>query len=114
MKIPKSFTIMGNKVTIREVEKTEENQFGYWDDVKQEIVIAHKVKTNGEYVTLSQEQLESTFLHEVIHSMQWFSGREYDESEAQTYSFMLLEVIKSSGIKINPNAVQEVPNKYDE
>ncbi len=35
-----------------------------------------------------------------IHSMQWYSGIEYSEVEASTYSNMLMEILKSSGYKL--------------
>lgn len=107
MTIPKEFTLFGNKITIREIDRDEEDRFGYWDDVREEIVIAHKAKTTDGLVNLRRNQIESTFLHELIHAMQWYSRGSYDEIEAQSYSNMLLEFINSSGIKIDPNIVHE-------
>ena len=107
MKIPKSFTLFGNTVTVREVDRDEDNRYGYWNDGKEEIVVAHKVKIDGELITLTQTQINGTFLHELIHAMQWYSKGTYDEFEAQSYSNLLMEFIKSSGIKIDPNLVHE-------
>lgn len=112
MKIPREFTLFGNKVTIREIEKDVENRYGYWDDVREEIVVAHKVKVDGEFITLKQSQIESTVFHELFHAFQWYSRGVYDETEAQTYSMLLMEFIKSSEIKIDPNIVHE-PIKND-
>jgi len=111
MKIPKEFTLFGNKVTVREIDKDEQNRYGYWDDTREEIVIAHQIKTEDGVITLKQSQIESTFYHELIHSMQWYSRGSYDEIEAQTYSNLLLEFIRSSNI--NSNITKELLNNYD-
>lgn len=44
MKIPKQFTIHGHTINIRVVEVDEENRYGYYDNVREEILIARKVK----------------------------------------------------------------------
>ena len=113
MRIPKSFTVFGNTVNIIEVDKLENNNYADWNDAKEEIRIAHRIKMDGEVISLSQTQMEQSFWHEVIHAWQWYSGKEYDEIEAQTYANMLVELIKSSGIKINPNIIQEPANEID-
>ncbi len=113
MKIPKQFTLFGNKITIREIDKDEDNRYGYWNDAKEEIVLAHKVKVDGELIPLRPEQIEATWWHEVIHSMQWYSGKSYDEVEAQTYSNMLMEILKSGKIKIDPDLIHESVKEND-
>lgn len=44
MKIPKQFTIHGHTINIRVVEYAKGNQYGYYDNVREEILIARKVK----------------------------------------------------------------------
>lgn len=100
MNLPSTFTIFGNTVTIEIVDKTDENQYGYWDDVNEKIVIALNVKGADGWIKLRDDQILSTFLHEMIHSMQWYSGIEYSEVEASTYSNMLMEILRSSGYKL--------------
>lgn len=116
MKIPKQFTLHGHSIKVIQKEiDLEDNRYGYYDSVKEEIVLFTKVKTNGEPVTLSQTQLEATFWHELMHSFQWHIKGETDEWEAQSYSGLMIEFIKTSEVKINPNLIHEPPvyEEYD-
>ncbi len=65
MNLPSTFTIFGNTVTIETVDRTDENQYGYWDDVNEKIVIALNVKGSTGWVKLRDDQILSTFWHEV-------------------------------------------------
>lgn len=50
-----------------------------------------------------------------MHAFQWHIKGSTDEWEAQSYSGLMIEFIKTSGIKIDPNTVHEaVMNVYDE
>lgn len=116
MKLPKSFVLHGHTIKVREVDKLKSNNFGHYDDAREEIVIAHKLEdADGELVTLSPEQIEHTFYHELFHVFQWHAKGETNESEAQSYAGLMLEFIKTSGIKINPNVVHDPINEtYNE
>lgn len=115
MKIPKQFILHGHTINVREVEKLKSNAFGEYDDAREQITIAHKVETDDELITLTSTQLEHTFWHEVIHAFQWHTKGQYDEAEAQSYAGLMLELIKTSGIKIDPNIVHEPINStYDD
>lgn len=46
-----------------------------------------------------------------MHCFQWHSKGETDEPEAQTYSGLMIEFIKTSGIKIDPNLIHESINE---
>lgn len=66
MNIPHQFIIHGHTITIVIKNNDEkDNRFGYYDSVKEEIVIFNKVKSDGELVALSDTQIEATFWHEV-------------------------------------------------
>ncbi len=117
MKIPKQFIIHGHiiKVIQKEIDSKEENRYGYYDSVREEIVIFNKVRSDGEPITLTQVQIEDTFWHEVMHLFQWHIKGSCDEWEAQSYAGLMIEFIKTSGIKIDPNTVHEPINStYDD
>lgn len=116
MIIPKQFVIHNQSINViqRELD-IEDNRYGYYDSVKEEIVIFHKIKSNGEIITLTQNQIEHTFWHEVFHAFQWHVKGATDEWEAQTYAGIMMEFIATSGIKINPNIIHEpIDSTYDE
>lgn len=115
MKIPKQFIIHGHQIkVIRKEIDLEDNRYGYYNSVKEEIVIFNKVKSNGEAISLTQTQIEASFWHELMHCFQWHIKGSTDEWEAQSYSGLMIEFIKTSEIKINPATVQEgtVSNTY--
>lgn len=110
MKIPKQFILHGHTITVREVEKLKSNNYGEYDSVREQISIAHKIESDGELVELTQTQIEATFFHELLHAFQWHIKGETDELEAQAYAGLMLEFIRTSGIKIDPNVIYEPLN----
>lgn len=114
MKIPRQFTIHGHTITVREVENEEENRYGYYDSVKEEIVISRNLKVDGVLVSLSDVQIEATFWHEVFHAFQWHIKGETDETEAQSYAGLMIEFLKTSGLKIDPNIIHTPTHTYDD
>lgn len=94
-KIPKEFTIHGHIIKVKIVSETARNNFGHYDDAREEIVIAENIREGAELIPLTEVQKLATFFHELFHVMQWHSGKEYDEREAQTYSGMLIEFLKT-------------------
>lgn len=67
MKIPSQFIIHGHtiKVIQKELDNKEENRYGYYDSVKEEIIIFQKVRSDDEPVSLTETQIEATFFHEL-------------------------------------------------
>lgn len=96
MKIPKHFVIHCHDINVyqREID-LEDNRYGYYDSVREEIVIFRKVRSNGEPVELTETQLESTFWHELMHAFQWHIKGETDEWEAQSYAGLIMEFLKT-------------------
>lgn len=116
MKIPKHFVIHGHDINVyqREID-LEDNRYGYYDSVREEIVVFNKIKSNGETIALTQTQIESTFWHELMHAFQWHIKGETDEWEAQSYAGLMIEFLKTSGLKIDPHVVHEaINNTYDD
>lgn len=90
--IPDKFKVAGFDVTVNIVEKTDNNEYGFWDDVNNIIVIAKNISMkNGELTALSERQMENTFYHELYHSFQFYSGREYSEVECNIFANFMLE-----------------------
>jgi hypothetical protein len=115
MKLPKSFVIHGHTITVNIVEFCDDpSVFGTYNDVTEEITIATKIMDGTKIHELSQIQIEHTFLHELIHCFQFHVKGEFDEGEAQAYSGLLIEFFKTSGIKIDPNVINEPINNDNE
>ena len=97
MKIPEQFIIHGQVVKIiqKEIDSINDNRYGYYDSVKEEIILFHKVRSDEEVITLTNTQIEATFWHELIHCFQWHIKGQTDEWEAQSYSGVLLEFFKT-------------------
>ena len=97
MKIPEQFIIHGHivKVIQKELDNADDNRYGYYNSVKEEIVVFRKVRSSGEPVALTETQIEATFLHELMHCFQWHIKGETDEQEAQSYSGVMLEFFKT-------------------
>ena len=95
MKIPTEFTIHSHTIKIVIHEELENGKFGDYDCVKEEIRIARNIRRDYELIPLTEYQMKCTFFHELIHAIQWHSGREFSEEEAQTYSGMILEFLNT-------------------
>lgn len=95
--IPTQFTIHGHTVKVirKEIDNREDNRYGYYDSVKEEIVVFNQVRSNDEPFLLTDIQIEATFLHELMHCFQWHIKGQTDEWEAQSYSGLLIEFLKS-------------------
>lgn len=94
-KIPNEFVFHGHVIKVKRVSETDLNNFGYYNDAREEIVLAENIRDGKDLIPLTETQILATFLHELIHAMQWHSGVEYDEREAQTYSGLLIEFLNS-------------------
>ena len=97
MKIPKQFIIHGHTVKViqRDIDNKEDNRYGYYDSVREEIIIFNKVRVDGEPVDLGDTQIQATFLHELVHCFQWHIKGQTDEWEAQSYSGLIVEFLQT-------------------
>lgn len=112
MKLPKQFIIHGHtiKVIQKEIDDANSNRYGYYDSVREEIVIFNKVRSDNNPVNLTETQIEATFWHELIHCFQWHIKGDTDEWEAQSYAGLMIEFMRTSGIKVNPDIIHEPIN----
>lgn len=97
MKIPKQFIIHGHTVKViqRDIDNKEDNRYGYYDSVREEIVVFKQVRVDGEPVDLIDTQIQATFLHELVHCFQWHIKGQTDEWEAQSYSGLMVEFLQT-------------------
>ena len=99
--IPDKFKLAGFEITVDKVEKTDDNDYGYWDDVNNTIVIAKNISMkNGELTSLSDRQIKNTFYHELYHAFQFYSGREYSEVECNIFANFMLEFDETKKVKV--------------
>lgn len=101
MTFPEKFEIGGQEITIKIEDIDEkENRFGYYNSVKEEIVIFKTVEDEDGVVELTESQLMDSLWHEVFHAFQYHSKNETSETESATYASFMTQFIKSSGLKI--------------
>ena len=73
MTIPKKFKVAGFDVTVELVDKTDDNNFGNWNDVTNTITIAKNISLkNGELTVLSERQMLNTFYIHYLNLYQNF------------------------------------------
>lgn len=102
MKIPEKFTINSQEVKIEIVDTLPDQKFGEYNCITDTIKVAKYVKDDdGTIRPLTEEQIENTFWHELLHTFQWRSTGEFSESESSTYAGYLIEFFKSSKITWN-------------
>lgn len=100
MIIPNEFKLAGFTIKVEFVEKTDNNCYGYWDDVNNTISIAKNISLkNGELTPLSERQMANTFFHELCHAMQFYSGKSYSETECNIFTNFMLEFYETKQIK---------------
>lgn len=95
MKIPKSFKIAGQKITVIVEDSLPNNDYGYYCDATNEIHLAKTIKVEEETVTLKESQVFNTFWHEVIHVFQFYFDNTFNETQAQVYANFMNEFFKS-------------------
>lgn len=97
MKIPDKFKCAGFEINVEFVDKLDDNNFGCWNDVTNTIKLAKNISiSTGELTKLTDRQIENTFLHEMYHCFQFYSGKSYDESECNIFANFMLEYYESN------------------
>lgn len=86
------------KVIRKEIDNKEDNRYGYYDSVREEIVIFDKVRSGDEPILLTDTQIEATFWHELMHCFQWHIKGSTDEWEAQSYSGLMIEFMETQEV----------------
>ena len=94
--IPESFKIANQTITVEIVKSIDNNDYGYFCDATNTIVLAKTLKVNDNIINLTQEQIKNTFWHEVFHAFQFYFNNKYDEAQSQVYANFMCEFIEST------------------
>jgi hypothetical protein len=95
--IPTNFKIAGGKeIQVNIVENINDGKdFGVFNDATNIIKIANKVRVEDDWYNQTEEDMERTYLHELFHVFQFYSGKDFDEMEAQMFSNFMYEYNKT-------------------
>lgn len=96
MNIPEKFKIAGFDIKVELVDKTDDNNFGNWNDVTNTITLAKNISLkNGELTSLTERQIQNTFFHELLHAFQFYCGKEYSEIECNVFANFMVEFLET-------------------
>ena len=96
MNIPEKFKIAGFDIKVELVDKTDDNNFGNWNDVTNTITLAKNISLkNGELTNLTERQIQNTFYHELLHAFQFYCGKEYSEIECNVFANFMVEFLET-------------------
>ena len=70
MEIPKRFKIANTEYEVQVVDKSDDGNYGYHNDIRRKIVVAKSMDDEGKIVQLTEQQIENTFWHELFHCFQ--------------------------------------------
>lgn len=93
MTMPTRFKLGLFTITVRFVEKLDDNSFGSFSEADNVITIAKTVECEDRVITLAQDQLDNTFWHEVFHAFQFYYNNEFIESQAQVYANFMCQLM---------------------
>lgn len=92
---PKNFKIAGFDIKVDMVDKTEDNNFGYWNDVLNTIVIAKNISLkNGELTKLSDRQIKIPFSMNFFTLFN-FSQQKYSEVNCNIFANFMLKFLET-------------------
>lgn len=92
--IPHSFRIANHdfEVIIQDfVELDGDYVYGTFSSSKQQILVATKIKVEGEQINLTDECIRNSFYHELFHAFNYFWNTDTDEGLAQTFANFMRE-----------------------
>ena len=93
----RQFSIAGIKHTVEIVDDIDGGDtFGRFIPSGQKILLAERVKSGDIWYDQSDEMMENTLWHEILHVFQFYATTEYDESQAQVYSNFICELNKTA------------------
>ena len=96
MQLPSEFKCAGNTIKVQLVEKTHNNNYGNWCDVTNTITIAKTIELEDKTVVrLTEDKMNNTFWHELIHCFQFYFDNSYSEAQSQVYANFMCEYLKS-------------------
>ena len=96
--IYKTFKIANQKIQTILLDSLPGGEYGKFNDAKNEIQLARNIIVEGETIKLSPQQIQNTFMHEVIHVFQFYYNNEFDEAQAQVYANFICEMLETGQI----------------
>lgn len=96
--IYKTFKIANQEIKTTLLDSLPGGEYGKFNDAKNEILIAKSVVVDDEVIELTEQQMQNTFFHEVIHAFQFYYNNEFDEAQAQVYANFICEMLESGQI----------------
>ena len=96
--IYKTFKIANQEIKTILLDSLPGGEYGKFNDAKNEILLAKSVVVDDEVIELTEQQMQNTFFHEVIHAFQFYYNNEFDEAQAQVYSNFICEMLASGQI----------------
>lgn len=91
MEIPKRFKIANTEYEVQVVDKSDDGNYGYHNDIRRKIVVAKSMDDEGKIVQLTEQQIENTFWHKLFHCFQFFYNNKQDEALAQSFANFMCE-----------------------
>ena len=100
--IPKQFNCAGFTIKVEIEDHLNGNNYGYFCDATNTIKLARTVDVEGAEnigkVTLTEQQIQNTFYHEVMHVWQFYFNNQYDEAQAQVFANFMSEFIRTKNM----------------
>ena len=91
--IPESFILTNHKIKVTVVDRIDENNYGDWNDISNEIRLSRTLKCDDKIIELSKIQIENTFYHELAHALMFFTGIKQDEMIAQGFANLIYDYV---------------------
>ena len=100
--IPKQFNCAGFTIKVELEDHLNDNNYGCFCDATNTIKLARTVDV-GEFenlgkVTLTEQQIQNTFYHELMHVWQFYFNNQYDEAQAQVFANFMSEFIRKKNM----------------
>ena len=97
MNIPNEFIVGGEKYKVSFFEKSKEidNNLGDFSNILHEIRLAKSVYFEGEDISLSEDDILKTYLHELGHCFGNYYADDHCEEFACAFSNFMFEYLKS-------------------
>ena len=96
--IYKTFKIANQKIQTLLLDSLPGGEYGKFNDAKNEIQLARNIIVEGETIKLSPQQIQNTFMHEVMHVFQFYYNNEFDEAQAQVYANFVCEMLETGQV----------------
>ena len=84
--IPESFTLTNHKIKVTVIDRIDENNYGDWSDINNEIRLSRTLKCNDEIVELTKTQIENEEIKAKILEVMTSEPKAIKELQAENES----------------------------